>query len=221
MMSWAAASLLAEGLVGSMRPACERIGVAGSIRRRKAHVKDIELVVTPRYTEEGGGGGQLALPGSRVGVNALERLVGGWLEEGRAKARLDKRGRAALGPSYKRLLVSLGEQQPAATAWTAVDLFIVNPPAQWGLIYLIRTGSGVGGDGRPETGFGPAMLALWKRRTNGGYSKGGLLHRADGTPVETLEEQDVFEACGLPWIPPTERSDAWVVARYATIGSMA
>ena len=42
---------IAEGLVEEMRPHCERVEVAGSIRRGKAQVKDLEIVAVPRWTE--------------------------------------------------------------------------------------------------------------------------------------------------------------------------
>jgi DNA polymerase (family 10) len=41
------ASLVAERLVAGLEPCCERITVAGSIRRRRPQVKDIDLVVIP------------------------------------------------------------------------------------------------------------------------------------------------------------------------------
>lgn len=72
----------------------------------------------------------------------------------------------------------------------------------WGLIFLIRTG---------PAEFGQRMLAYWKTVTNGGYSKDGILHLANGTPVPTLEEADVFrviEQYGkrpCRFVPPEKR----------------
>jgi hypothetical protein len=67
---------------------------------------------------------------------------------------------------------------------------------------MIRTGSAE---------FSQAMLARWKQVTNGGMSRGGVLHNRAGTPVPTPEESDVFVACRAVWIPPNERVSASAV----------
>jgi DNA polymerase (family 10) len=41
------ASLVAERLAVGLEPCCERIAIAGSIRRRRPQVKDIDLVLIP------------------------------------------------------------------------------------------------------------------------------------------------------------------------------
>ena len=43
---------VAERLVEQLRPYCERIQIAGSIRRRKWAVGDIELLCIPKYRTE-------------------------------------------------------------------------------------------------------------------------------------------------------------------------
>lgn len=47
-MKLAAAQLLAEKIVAELSPYCEQIEIAGSIRRRRPEVNDIDLVVLPR-----------------------------------------------------------------------------------------------------------------------------------------------------------------------------
>lgn len=66
----------------------------------------------------------------------------------------------------------------------------------WGLIYLIRTGSAE---------FSQKMLARWKQVSKGGYSEKGYLHEADGTKLNTPEETDVFNLCKLKFIEPKAR----------------
>jgi hypothetical protein len=61
----------------------------------------------------------------------------------------------------------------------------------------MRTGS---------AGFSAHMLATWKRVTRGGYSENGYLHRADGIPVVTKEETDVFSLCRMKFVEPEQRS---------------
>ena len=45
------AKAIADNLVGELRPFCDRIEIAGSIRRRKPEVKDIEIVCIPNDLE--------------------------------------------------------------------------------------------------------------------------------------------------------------------------
>lgn len=47
------AKLIAERVMDQLRPHCERIAIAGSIRRKKPEVKDIEIVAIPKPYETG------------------------------------------------------------------------------------------------------------------------------------------------------------------------
>ena len=47
-MELARAQKIAEGVVGGLEQYCEKIEVAGSIRRKKPQVKDIDIVLIPR-----------------------------------------------------------------------------------------------------------------------------------------------------------------------------
>lgn len=205
MMDWAAGKAIADRLVEILGPVCERIEVAGSIRRRVPRVKDVELVMIPKL-EEGKGEGQLDLFKGQgtVILNRLDELLDDWLEIGVIERRLTDKGRASWGPSAKRAKY-MGEP---------VDLFSVLPPAQWGLIYMIRTGSGVGPEGSPMNGFGPAMLSRWKKISDGGFSKDGCLHLPDGRRCPTPEEEDVFRLCKMEVPPPEARTMAAAVDRF-------
>lgn len=77
-----------------------------------------------------------------------------------------------------------------------LDLFW-NSRESYGLNTFIRTGS---------ASFATAGLVHWKKITNGGYSEGAILHLADGTPVKTWVEEEVFEALKCKWIPPEKRN---------------
>lgn len=55
------AKVIASSVIGALAPYCERIEAAGSIRRRKAEVKDIDLILIPRDR------GQLDLMLGRMG----------------------------------------------------------------------------------------------------------------------------------------------------------
>ena len=103
---------IAQRLLAALAPYCERLELAGSLRRNKPLVGDIELVAIPRRQRDLLG---QPLPG--------HTLLDGFLTD---------RGVvfAKRGEKY---------QQFAYGSHT-VDLFIATP-ATWGSIYTIRTGS--------------------------------------------------------------------------------
>jgi DNA polymerase/3'-5' exonuclease PolX len=200
-----------------MAPACQRIEVAGSIRRRKPQVKDIELVLIPRWTTVPAGGQGSLLEARTAQRNDLVELLEREVAAGREILPIKAGGHeiepAPLRPDgrYWRLWLP----RPAVK----VDVFLVDRE-RWGLIFMIRTGSGVGPDGTPATGFAPAMLARWKRITRGGYSREGRLYRPNSLgPIETREEEDVFRALRMAWVPPEERTSAAAVERAAEVAA--
>lgn len=82
-----------------------------------------------------------------------------------------------------------------------LDLFIVLPPAQWGVIFAIRTGGA------------EFSRRLVTSRLHGGFLPNdlivhdGAVHRADTDEiVHTPEESDFFALCGLDYIPAKERN---------------
>lgn len=167
-----------------LEPFCERLAIAGSVRRREHLCSDIEVVAAPRMAAGDG------LFPDNTEYSLLDRRVDelvadpdcGW------QKRLDARGRGAYGSKYKRLTVD----------GCPVDLFIVRPPAQWGVILLIRTG---------PAGFSRRMVTPGAL---GGYLpgdcqvSGGAIYRGEERlNVET--EEDWFHLCGMQWLTPERR----------------
>jgi DNA polymerase/3'-5' exonuclease PolX len=149
-----------------------RIAIAGSVRRGEQEVSDLELVVTP----------------------ATERVVG--LFEDETADRLDARiaelaqgGRIVLAKNGSRAKRFLIDGVP-------VDLYIVRPPAEWGVIMFIRTG---------PAGFAKYVVTQSKRRRRIAFA-GGRLVGPDGATIGTPEEKDVFEAIGLAYLEPAKRT---------------
>lgn len=62
---------IAERIKASLAPHCERIEIAGSIRRKKSEVKDIEIVAIPKPFETG-----LFESGIATVVNKWEKVKG-------------------------------------------------------------------------------------------------------------------------------------------------
>lgn len=99
------------------RPEIIRAEIAGSIRRREPVVKDIEVVARNQW-----------MPTYDLFGNELQALIP--LETVDLKRILGAKELLKNGRRYKQL--DLGPVR--------LDLFLVWPPAQWGVIKLIRTG---------------------------------------------------------------------------------
>lgn len=184
-----AALAAAERAVALLRDGCERIEIAGSIRRRRPDVKDIELVVVPRYQPDlfGGPGADLLNQQIRLCVQAHDLQWCTGKTGRRAPERLDDR-------RYYQL--SLVAREP----WS-IDLFAVRPPAQWGAIMAIRTG--------PEE-YARELVTSARRRGLRCEDDRLLVSEWIGPVISTRElatpeERDFIEACGMPYRPPEDR----------------
>ncbi len=167
----------AERLVKVLAPACDRIEIGGSIRRSVGLVKDIELIAIPR-----------GLRGNLLGEpmiderNDLDVMIAGLMEDGHLEPREPRR----MGRRYQALR--------ATKSGIPIDLFVVMPPAQWGAIFTIRTGS---------RDFSRLVVTQAKKRGRR-VSEGRLLDE-HGKPMETPTERDFLAGCGVHWVPPEER----------------
>lgn len=193
---------IAERLVDAMRPHCRQIEIAGSIRRCKENVKDIEIVAVPDWQEKEVDQGlftEMAL------VNPLHD----W-----ASTKV-----APLGLQWIKPGTSVIEEwpvRPDGKYWRGylplydikVDVFLATP-ANWGGIFLIRTGSAE---------FTTAVMGRALRL--GMRFEGGYLKDRNGERTAMLTEEAVFEALGLQFIDPSERTgaDALRLARYKKEG---
>lgn len=107
---------LAEALVGLLAPVCERIMIAGSLRRRKLLVGDIELVCIPKY--------------DNGLVDLLDRKVQQLLAEGLLEYRRNTVGSKVYGPKNKLLRHVSG---------LGVDIFSTDTRC-WAVALVVRTG---------------------------------------------------------------------------------
>lgn len=187
----------AEALVEHLRPACVRIEIAGSIRRLKPEVKDIEIVAIP----------DLSLKVTRAPLKfgePIPELYKTALDKalGEMKALGDIQFEKA-GERYKKFYLKY--------AGISVDLFLVLPPATWGVQMLIRTG--------------PADFSHWmvsRQKTGGALPNGYRVQDGavwigehedkeivDGHFVGFETEKEFLSFCGFDWIPPEEREAKW------------
>lgn len=180
-MTLAQAEGAAQFVMHRLRGSVVRIEAAGSVRRRRPEVGDLELVCVPRFDQV-----QADLFGDQVErVSLLEQQL---LRE---DWRLLKGG-----DKYKQLLV--------LRRYT-VDLFIQPDPATWGVNFALRTGSADFArwlvTPRAKGGALPFGMYVQAARL---WQAGSVL------PLETPEEADFFRLIGLPWSEPAEReSGRW------------
>lgn len=161
-----------------LRPFCDRIMIAGSIRRRKEHVKDIELVCIPKKEPvkdlfENITGYQV-IPDFIKIVNEYKKIKG------------EPTGK------YTQRLLRLQQEGSGRIYECNLDLFMVTPE-NWGLLFMIRTGS---------ADFSKKMMNV--ARSEGYLVEDGQLWRGKSI-VEVREEEDLFRILNRRWVEPWER----------------
>lgn len=182
VMLLAEAEAFAHKLIVLMSPFCQRCEIAGSIRRRKEEVKDIEIVAIPKLE-------QIPDPSSLF----AEPLIINRLHEWALSADIQW-----IKPGTDAIIS--WNIQPEGKYWRGLlpsgiklDLFIAAPD-NWGIIFAIRTGS---------KDFTTALVTRAKQV--GHPCKDGYLH-CNEQPFATPEERDVFELLALEWIEPEQRN---------------
>jgi hypothetical protein len=189
---------LASRAMRSLAPYCERLEIAGSIRRHMKTIGDIELVAVPKMQRV-----HVGLFEDYVKlVSTLETAMTTYLAtQGSSWAlRVSEAGRTANGPKLKRLTYD----------GFGVDLFVVTRPAQWGVIFTIRTGPYLFSKqlvshpnvriddpyGQPRWGVLPMDMKV---------EHGALWRGGQADPIETPEETDFFHAIGREYVDPWRR----------------
>lgn len=176
-LSLARARALAEALAADLAGGCERLTIAGAVRRRCPDVGDLELVAVPAPRH------------NLFGEPTYGTLLDPILE------RLEEQGeltRLKGGPRYQQYDVAT-EAGPVR-----LDLFLATP-RNFGLILLLRTGpleySKRFVTPRSRGGWLPDDLRVF----DGQMWQGGAA-------VDTPEEVDCFRLAGVAWREPWERT---------------
>ena len=163
---------LVKNIIMQLAPFCQRIEAAGSYRRQKPELGDIEIVAVPLFVTD--------MFGDVSSKHLLDTVD--W------ESRFGKIVKG--GHKYKQIELFNG---------ITLDLFIVTPPAQWGIQFMIRTGSAEFSR-RLVTSkqFGGLMPSCYKVK-DGAIWKGGKI-------ISTPDEKDVFALLGIDFIPPESRT---------------
>lgn len=212
-MYYTDAITIAESLKTAITPFCKRVEVAGSLRRKKSVVKDIEIVCVPKWET-------LPNPSDLFGTPEPTNVLHRWATSGAAflcelylgKSRLSSNVlhvnwiKPGANPEpwmvkpdgkYWRGLIAPSSELPfdmQLSEGIKLDMFLPTLET-WGVIFLMRTGS---------QEFSQAVMTRALQR--GTPVKDGYVTNF-GKPLTTLyEEEDVFEYLGIEYVPPALRT---------------
>lgn len=166
-------------LMGWLEGYCERVKIAGSVRRGKAEVGDVELLVIPSFTTERN------LFSTQRGTSRTDRRLEVLVDTGVLEYRKSKVGNVTNGEKIK-LFRDLESGIP-------IDIFITDEDS-WYNYLVCRTGpadSNINIAKRAK-----AMGLKWEP-----YSS-GFLDRASGRRIVCKSEREVFDTVELPYRDP-------------------
>ncbi len=190
---WEQANAVAQQLVRALAECVERVEVAGSLRRRKREVGDIEILYIPKIT-------RVADPGSLLGEtiesNRMDVALSALEMTGALERRKNIKGAEMFGEKNK-LMRDVKSGIP-------VDFFAATAE-NWFNYLVCRTG---GADNNVAIASA-AQRKGWKWNPYGaGFSCEAHPGPYGDVPAQThvvRSEEDVFRFVGLPYRPPCER----------------
>lgn len=158
-------------------PYCQRIEIAGSLRRRSPMVGDLELV---------------AIPHNRLYQHLDDMLAAHAIRHAEPKR---------WGQKQRVFLADIGTVLGAKIDDVVqIDFYLQPDPRTWGVNFMIRTGSSDFSrkmvTRRQDGGFMPDH-----------YRVEDAVVKAGATVLATPEEEDIFRFWGIEYVLPAQRSD--------------
>jgi len=211
---------IAERFVGELADTCHQIAIAGSIRREKATVSDIEIVCEPILSRPPGAASQ----GKMFDEPADDVPLRAWAFGQRLKTIA-----AAEDIPFDFKLKADGRPEKAGQRYILfqhetglkIDLFVVRPPASWGALLAIRTGpadfsrllvTSIDSGGAMPAGMICDRGALWSVAPSpvvGPYDTGTEAYHgkpvAEPERIKTDTEDEFFAALDMRTLPPPKR----------------
>lgn len=172
-----------EDLVDVLRPVCERVEIAGSVRRGRPEVHDAEVVIIP--------------------TPDLLPLTDDLIQYGRAQYALYGETRTKRWGQNYRGLIFQGMK---------CELFITNEDS-WGYQFWLRTGPGDANRFIMNwLGLKHLHAPIRFQGGSGWYSRnwqhnGKAWVADDRQRLRIASEEDLFAVLGMPFIPPSERTE--------------
>lgn len=179
---WEVAMEVAQTLQTTLNPACEKIQIAGSLRRRKPLVNDIEILLIPKLAVIPDPENMFPDP-SDMALLQIEALIQNGVLEKRKKSN----GTVTYG-SRTKLLIHSPTQTP-------VDIFTCDE-RRWVNCLFSRTG---GKTSNISVAAGAKRRGLAWKPFDAGFQTG------DGRMIEIKTEEEIFRIVGLPYISPHKR----------------
>jgi len=178
------ASKVAAEMVLEIAPYCEKLQVAGSVRRCKRYVGDVEILYVPYFAKKKRG----LFPGADVDVDLAEPLLNSLVEAKILSKRLNAKGTPMWGDKNKF----------AVHVATGIPIdFFATTLENWWVSLVVRTGS-------RETCM---------KLTNGANNLGrslkvsgcGVMDERTDEMLIAHSEEDVFRFCGQKYVAPEYR----------------
>lgn len=182
----AEALAVAREICAVLKPATEALIVAGSLRRRRPLIGDVEILFIPKHGIQSD---TSELFERKLSVDEAEMAIWRLLAAGTLAKRLNVKGSTVWG-QLNKLAVHVATGIP-------VDFFVADSGNWWNLV-VCRTGNAQHNIRICEAAR--ARSWTWNPYGEGYYDRHGELKR------KTTSERDVFDAVGLKYAEPWERS---------------
>lgn len=181
---------VAQDFIDALSDSCERIQIAGSLRRRKPFVKDVEIVFVPKFRTGIAVRRDLFAPLTAPKINLAELAIENLLRSGLIRKRQNVNGATAWGSKNKLAL--------HGPSGIPVDLFTATPENFFN--YLVcRTG----GEQNNIQVASAAQARGWKWNP---YGEGFSRAKGLGREIRAIHsEREVFEFVGIKYREPWKR----------------
>lgn len=178
------ATQVAVELLRWLTPACERIVVAGSLRRENPTVGDVEILYHSKIEEQSDPSDMF----DTMEVNLADEAIASLEEAGVLERRLNTIGRETFGP--------LNKLMRHRASGIPVDLFSEPNLADWWRSLVFRTG--------PKE-LNVRLITTAAKRGVHVHAYGTGLTDMRGNPIPCESEERFFEICGARYLEPKNR----------------
>jgi DNA polymerase (family 10) len=180
------ALVLAKQVLAALFPVCSWAEIAGSIRRERAEVHDIDLVAIPsQQTRSGPLGGTVIFDELQVWKDLIPKA-------------LKKIGLTVEAQGQELIRCTFADNG------FQVDIYRARPET-WGVILLVRTGSREHNVKLYTLAKSKGLTLSAARGVISYWVDGRRLPEAEGKVIASRSEEEIFAALGLAYVDPKHR----------------